>query len=67
MIILKDGDILEGVLTNWKWLQKKEEGDKRATFELHGSVTLGSNGEKKEGVFLCEDNGVKLKVSKQLE
>ncbi len=57
---------LGGVFTDWKWFKTENEGDKHCTFELHGSVTFGSNGEKKEGIFLCEDNRKKFTMVKQL-
>ncbi len=66
-ITFKNGDIWEGVLSNWKWFKAEKHGDKHCTFELRGSMTFASSGEKKEGVFLCEDEGMKFKIVKQLE
>ncbi len=66
-ITLGNGDIWEGVFSDWKWFKTEKEGDKQCTFELRGSVTLANSGEKKEGVFLCEDNGMKFQIVKHLE
>ncbi len=64
---MKNGDIWEGVFTDWKWFKAEKEGDKHCTFKLQGSVTFASNGEKKKGVFLCEDDRSSLSIAKQLE
>ncbi len=66
-ITFKNGDIWEGAFNNWKWVKSEKEGDKHCTFKLYGNVTLARGGEKKEGVFLCEDNGMNFTIVKQLE
>ncbi len=63
----KNGDIWEGSFSDWKWFKTEKEGDKHCTFKLQGSVIFASNGEKKKGVFLCEDNRSSFRIATQLE